>query len=115
MEAAFRYVSPLDEGNVVFQRRELLPGVSTFSIPGSNVDVIKVTDPLLIAQMGDADAIAIPQFAEVVFTPILRRGFVNFELLNAAPAEVYSWSFESERGNAINVISENSALPVNHG
>jgi hypothetical protein len=70
MEAAFRYVSPLDEGNVVFQRRDLLPGVSTFSIPGSNVDVIKVTDPLLIAQMGDADAIAIPQFAkEVVFTP----------------------------------------------
>jgi hypothetical protein len=35
-----------------------------FSIPGSNVDVIKVTDPLLIAQMGDADAIAIPQFAK---------------------------------------------------
>jgi hypothetical protein len=31
--------------------------------------VIKVTDPLLIAQMGDADAIAIPQFAkEAVFT-----------------------------------------------
>jgi hypothetical protein len=43
--------------------------VSTFSIPGSNVDVIKVTDPLLIAQMGDADAIAIPQLREVVFTP----------------------------------------------
>lgn len=33
MEAAFRYVSPLDESNVVYQRRDLLPGVSTFSIP----------------------------------------------------------------------------------
>lgn len=117
MEAAFRYVSPLDEGNVVFQRRDLLPGVSTFSIPGTNVDVIKVTDPLLLAQMGDSDAIAIAKFqaGSGIYQNIYGAASSTFELLNAAPAEVYSWSFESERGNAINVISENSALPVNHG
>lgn len=117
MEAAFRYVSPLDEGNVVFQRRDLLPGVSTFSIPGSNVDVVKVTDPLLLAQMGDADAIAIPQFAagSNVYQNIYGAPSSNFELLDATPAETYSWSYESERGDVVNVISENSALPVNHG
>ena len=117
MEAAFRYVSPLDEGNVVFQRRDLLPGVSTFSIPGSNVDVIKVTDPLLLAQMGDADAIAIPQFAagSNVYQNIYGAPSSNFELLDATPAETYSWSYESERGDVVNVISENSSLPVNNG
>ncbi|RVS51103.1 phage capsid protein [Citrobacter freundii] len=117
MEAAFRYVSPLDESNVVYQRRDLLPGVSTFSIPGSNVDVIKVTDPLLIAQMGDADAIAIPQFAagSGVYQNIYGAPSSSFQLLDATPAETYSWSYESERGDVVNVISENSALSVNHG
>ena len=117
MEAAFRYVSPLDESNVVYQRRDLLPGVSTFSIPGSNVDVIKVTDPLLLAQMGDADAIAIPQFAtgSGVYQNIFGAPSSTFQLLDATPAETYSWSYESERGDVVNVISENSSLPVNHG
>ncbi|MFV8057077.1 hypothetical protein ACNQ08_24720, partial [Enterobacter cloacae complex sp.6730661] len=50
-----------------------------------------------------------------IYTNIYGAASSTFELLNAAPAEVYSWSFESERGNTINVISENSALPVNHG
>ncbi len=50
MEAAFRYVSPLDEGNVVYQRRELLP-CKHFQHSGTNCDVVKVTDPLLLAQM----------------------------------------------------------------
>ncbi|MCM7134429.1 major capsid protein [Enterobacter cloacae] len=117
MEAAFRYVSPLDESNVVYQRRDLLPGVSTFSIPGSNVDVIKVTDPLLLAQMGDADAIAIPQFAagSGVYQNIFGAPSSSFLLLDSTPAETYSWSYESERGDVVNVISENSALSVNHG
>ncbi|WP_455425625.1 major capsid protein [Dryocola sp. LX212] len=117
MEAAFRYVSPLDEGNVVFQRRDLLPGVSTFSIPGSNVDVVKVTDALLLAQMGDADAIAIAKFqaGSGIYQNIYGAASSTFELLNAAPQEVYSWSYEETRGNVVNVISENSALSVNHG
>lgn len=117
MQVAMQYVSPFDAANVVVARRDLLPGVSTFSIPGTNCDVVKVTDPLLLAQMGDADAIAIPQFAKGsgIYTNIYGAASSTFELLNAAPAEVYSWSYETERGNAINVISENSALAVNHG
>ena len=115
MEAAFRYV--IDEGNVVYQRRELLPGVSTFSIPGTNCDVVKVTDPLLLAQMGDADAIAIPQFAagSGVYQNIFGAPSSSFQLLDSTPAETYSWSYESERGDVVNVISESSALSVNHG
>jgi hypothetical protein len=90
--------------------------VSTFSIPGSNVDVIKVTDPLLLAQMGDADAIAIPQFAagSNVYQNIYGAPSSNFELLDATPAETYSWSYESER-RRVNVINEHSSLPVNNG
>ncbi|HDT0668892.1 TPA: major capsid protein [Klebsiella aerogenes] len=118
MQVAMQYVSPFDDANVVITRRDLLPGVSTFSIPGTNVDVIKVTDPLLLAQMPEGvDAIAIPVFQKGsgIYTNIYGAASSTFDLLNAAPAEVYSWSFESERGNAINVISENSALPCNHG
>lgn len=118
MQVAMQYVSPFDDANVVITRRDLLPGVSTFSIPGTNCDVIKVTDPLLLAQMPEGvDAIAIPVFQKGsgIYTNIYGAASSTFDLLNAAPAEVYSWSFESERGNAINVISENSALSVNHG
>lgn len=118
MQVAMQYVSPFDDANVVITRRDLLPGVSTFSIPGMNCDVIKVTDPLLLAQMPEGvDAIAIPVFQKGsgIYTNIYGAASSTFDLLNAAPAEVYSWSFESERGNAINVISENSALSVNHG
>ncbi|MBB8332758.1 hypothetical protein IAI16_23915, partial [Escherichia coli] len=39
----------------------------------------------------------------------------TFELINAAPAEVYSYSYESSRGDAVNVVTENSQMVVNHG
>ncbi|EGM4558408.1 TPA: major capsid protein, partial [Escherichia coli] len=42
MANAFQYVSPLEEGNVVYQRRDLLPGVTAFTIPGTNIDVVKL-------------------------------------------------------------------------
>ncbi len=118
MQVAMQYVSPFDAANVVVARRDLLPGVSTFSIPGTNVDVIKVTDGLILQHFPEGvDAIAIPVFQQGsgIYTNIYGAASSTFDLLNAAPAEVYSWSFESERGNAINVISENSALSVNHG
>jgi hypothetical protein len=47
MKSAFQYVSPLDEGNIITQRREILPNVKTFTMPGIAVDVVKITDPLL--------------------------------------------------------------------
>ncbi|HDQ3776748.1 TPA: phage capsid protein, partial [Escherichia coli] len=63
MVNAFQYASPVDDANVVFNVRSLLPGVTTFTIPGTNIDLIKVTDPLLLAHM-TADAVAIPKLAK---------------------------------------------------
>ncbi|MDU3898439.1 MAG: major capsid protein, partial [Enterobacter sp.] len=34
MSKAFQYVAPYDDRNLFYQRHELLPGVSTFSLPG---------------------------------------------------------------------------------
>ena len=47
MKSAFQYVSPLDEGNIITQRREILPNVKTFTMPSIAVEVVKITDPLL--------------------------------------------------------------------
>ncbi|EPG4495005.1 TPA: major capsid protein [Klebsiella pneumoniae] len=120
MATAFQYVAPYDSRNIVFQRNELLPGVSTFSMPGSPIDVIKVTDPLLLAQMpDDADMIAIPVFSKGTGTSVYQVMYgaasSTFALLDAAPAEFYSWGYQNERGSEWNVITENTALPVNHG
>lgn len=116
MANAFQYVSPLEEGNVVYQRRDLLPGVTTFTIPGTNIDVIKLVDPLHLAHM-TADAVAIPKFAKGsnVYQNIYGAASSTFELINAAPTEVYSYSYESSRGDAVNVVTENSQMVVNHG
>ncbi len=116
MANAFQYVSPLEEGNVVYQRRDLLPGVTAFTIPGTNIDVIKLVDPLHLAHM-TADAVAVPRFAKGagVYANIFGAASSTFELINTAPAEVYSYSYESSRGDAVNVVTENSQMVVNHG
>lgn len=116
MANAFQYVSPLEEGNVVYQRRDLLPGVTSFTIPGTNIDVIKLVDPLHLAHM-TADAVAVPKFAKGsnVYQNIYGAASSTFELINTAPAEVYSYSYESSRGDAVNVVTENSQMVVNHG
>ncbi len=87
-------------------------------MPGSPIDVIKVTDPLLLAQMpDDADMIAIPVFSKGtgVYQAMYGAASSTFALLDAAPAEFYSWGYQNERGSEWNVITENTALPVNHG
>ncbi|HFL1202613.1 TPA: phage capsid protein, partial [Escherichia coli] len=116
MANAFQYVSPLEEGNVVYQRRDLLPGVTAFTIPGTNIDVIKLVDPLHLAHM-TADAVAVPKFAKGsnVYQNIYGAASSTFELINTAPTEVYSYSYESSRGDAVNVVTENSQMVVNHG
>ncbi|HBA5561475.1 TPA: phage capsid protein [Escherichia coli] len=116
MANAFQYVSPLEEGNVVYQRRDLLPGVTAFTIPGTNIDVVKLVDPLHLAHMA-SDAVAVPKFAKGsnVYQNIYGAASSTFELINAAPAEVYSYSYESSRGDAVNVVTENSQMVVNHG
>lgn len=118
LERAMQYVSPFDERNIFYAQKELLPGVSTFTIPSTNIDVIKVTEKLLLDQFpDDVFAIAIPTFDSKagVYQNIVGAASSNFDLLNAPSAESYSWAYKSERGDAYNVISENSSLPVNHG
>ncbi|EJD0003147.1 phage capsid protein, partial [Shigella sonnei] len=76
----------------------------------------KVTDPLHLAHM-TADAVGVPKFAKGsnVYQNIYGAASSTFELINAAPAEVYSYSYESSRGDAVNVVTENSQMVVNHG
>ena len=50
-----------------------------------------------------------------IYTNIFGAASSTFELINAAPAEVYSYSYESSRGDAVNVVTENSQMVVNHG
>lgn len=117
MATAFQYVAPYDSRNIVFQRNELLPGVSTFSMPGSPIDVLKVTDPLILAQMpDDADMLAIPVFSKGTNAYQVMYGAASstFALIDAAAAEYYTWGYQSERGDTWNVITENTALCVNH-
>ncbi|EGM4558370.1 phage capsid protein, partial [Escherichia coli] len=70
--------------------------------------------PLHLAHM-TADAVAVPKFAKGsnVYQNIYGAASSTFELINAAPAEVYS--YESSRGDAVNVVTENSQMVVNHG
>ncbi|EIZ1183736.1 major capsid protein, partial [Escherichia coli] len=116
MANAFQYVSPTDDANIVYSVRSLLPGVTTFTIPGTNIDVVKLVDPLHLAHM-TADAVAVPKFAKGsnVYQNIYGAASSTFELINAAPAEVYSYSYEGSRGDAVHVVTENSQMVVNHG
>ena len=74
-------------------------------------------DPLILAQMpDDADMVAVPVFSKGTnaYQNIYGAASGNFALIDAAPAEYYSWGYLSERGDAYHVMHENSALCVNH-
>ncbi|MCS0529633.1 major capsid protein [Klebsiella grimontii] len=114
---AFQYVLPQDPANVVFQRRELLPNVSFFSIPGTNIDIVKVSDPLLSQFIPDNSAIAIPVFSAGanVYQNVYGPASTRFDLMNQSASEYYTWQMLRERGDALDIVTEHSTLPVNHG
>jgi hypothetical protein len=116
--SAYSYVSPDDEGNIVYQRREILPGVSTFTAPGSNVDFIKLVNPLHLDAMPEGvDAVALPIFQKGanIYQNIYGAPSGNFSLMNSGAQELYSWSYENDRQSAVRIVTENSSLAVNHG
>ncbi|EHB0495312.1 phage capsid protein, partial [Escherichia coli] len=39
----------------------------------------------------------------------------TFDLLNSGAAEYYSYAFSPARNDAVNVVTENSQMVVNHG
>ena len=94
------------------------------TVNASSTDTTKIfkefdqiaTDIIEKAQ-SQAAAVAVPKFAKGsnVYQNIYGAASSTFELINAAPTEVYSYSYESSRGDAVNVVTENSQMVVNHG
>lgn len=116
MKSAFQYVSPLDAGNIITQRRELLPNVQTFTMPGIAVDVVKVTDPLLTPFIGKSELIMLPVFTAGTgaYKHVFGLASVDTNLARlAGPQEVFSYQYEKPRGE-IEIVSEAGILPVNH-
>lgn len=116
MKSAFQYVSPLDEGNIITQRREILPNVQTFTMPGIAVDVVKITDPLLTSFLTSNEMVMLPVFTsgsgayKHVFGPASADTNLARE---GTPQEVFSYAYSKERGES-EIVSEASILPVNH-
>ena len=116
MKEAFQYVSPLEAGNIITQRRDLLPNVQTMSLPGLSVDVIKVTDPLLTAFLGSNEMVMLPIFraGTNAYQHVYSPASTNTRLARSGDLqEVYSYLVEKDLGEE-EVYSEAGILPVNH-
>lgn len=116
MKEAFQYVSPLDAGNIITQRRDLLPAVQTMSLPGLSVDVIKVTDPLLTAYLASNEMVMLPIFraGTNAYQHIYSPASTNTRLARSGDLqEYYSYLIENDLGEE-KIYSEAGILPVNH-
>lgn len=116
MKDAFRYVSPLDAGNIIVQRQDFLPNVQTMSLPGLSVDVIKVTDPLHTAFLASNELIMMPIFGEgtQAYQHIYGPASVNSAIAFSGDVQEYfSYLTEDNLGKQ-DVYYESSILPVNH-
>ncbi|XXN65129.1 major capsid protein [Enterobacter ludwigii] len=116
MKEAFQYVSPLDAGNIIVQRQELLPAVQTMSLPGLSVDVIKVTNPLLTAYLASNELIMMPIFraGTNAYQHIYSPASTNTRLARSGDLqEYYSYLIEKDLGEE-DIYSEAGILPVNH-
>lgn len=116
MKEAFQYVSPLDAGNIIIQRQELLPNVQTMSLPGLSVDVIKVTDPLLTAFLGSNEMVMLPIFraGTNAYQHVYSPASTNTRLARSGDLQpYYSYLIEKDLGEE-DIYSEAGILPVNH-
>ncbi|WP_238081685.1 major capsid protein [Pseudescherichia vulneris] len=117
MKSAYQFVDPFSDMNIVYQRKDLLPNVQTFSLPGLSVDVVKVTDPLITPFIASNSAVMLPIFKNDtgVFSQIYGPASVDTNLARSGQIqEYYSYQYEKPRGE-VEVVSEASILPVNHG
>ncbi|MXP59552.1 major capsid protein [Pantoea sp. Taur] len=116
MKSYFQYVSPLDSGNVVVQRREILGNVSTFSAPGMSVDFVKCEDVELTDNIAANEMVFVPLFDQSVgayqhiYGPSSRNTYLARD---AGPAEVFNYTTESDLGE-MTIHFESSLLPVVH-
>ncbi|CAI2538794.1 Uncharacterised protein [Serratia ficaria] len=116
MKSAFQYVSPLDAGNVVFNVREVLPNVQSFTIPGTNIDVVKVADPILSAYIGADEGILLPIFVDGTgaYQRIAGPASRDLDLALGETAEYYMTMRKSNDWNDLSIRFEAGLLPVNH-
>lgn len=116
LKNAFQYVSPLDDGNIVIARRNILPNVQTFTLPGISVDVIKVTDPLLTSFLAADEMVMIPVFTDAgVYKHVYGPASVDTNLAaSGISQEAFSYMYEKERGER-EIVSEAGILPINNG
>lgn len=116
MKSAFTYVSPLDAGNIITQRRELLPNVQTMTVPGLSLDVVSVADPLLTQYIGPDELILVPVFraGTNAYSHIYTPASTNTRLARTGVAQEYfSYMIEKDLGET-DVYFEASILPVNN-
>ncbi|SMB37089.1 conserved hypothetical protein [Serratia proteamaculans] len=116
MKSAFQYVSPLDAGNVVFNVREVLPNVQSFTIPGTNIDVVKVADPILSAYIGVDEGILLPIFVEGTnaYQRIAGPASRDMDLALGDTSEYYMTMHKDAKWNDISIRFEAGLLPVTH-
>lgn len=116
MKSAFTYISPLDSGNIVTQRRELLPNVQTMTVPGLSLDVVSVADPLLTQYIGNDELILVPVFraGTNAYSHIYTPASTNTRLARTGIAQEYfSYMIEKDLGET-DIYFEASILPVNN-
>ncbi|HCA8483572.1 TPA: major capsid protein [Klebsiella pneumoniae] len=109
-------VSPLAEGNIITQRRDLLPNILAFTLPGMSVEVIKVVDPLLTAYLASNEMVMLPIFraGTNAYQHIYSPASTNSRLARTEIAQEYfSYLIENDLGEE-KIYSEAGILPVNH-
>lgn len=110
---SFLYTDVFDKRNPVYQQGDLLSNAS-FDIPGSNITLVKVIDPLLTQFLPDIGAVLIPFFTEGThaYDNFYGAGSGNFGYIGTAQ-EFYSYTFKNYENTEYSVVSENSFIPVN--
>lgn len=105
--------SVFDPRNPIYQQQELLSNAS-FDIPGSNVTLVKVTDPLIAQFLPESGAVLIPFFTAGThaYDNFYGAGSGNFGYLGTSQ-EFYSYGYKNQENTEYSVVSENSFIPVN--
>lgn len=109
-------VSPLESGNIITQRRELLPNVQTITLPGMSVDIIKLEDKLHTTYLESNEMVMLPIFraGTNAYQHVYSPASTNTRLARSGDLqEYYSYLIEKDLGEE-EIYSEAGILPVNH-
>jgi hypothetical protein len=116
LKEAFTYVLPMDAGNIIVHKQDLIPNVQYFTMPGTNIRVVKVNDPLLTPYVSAN---------ELVFVPVMAAGSdalihyygpasASVDLARSGDVqEVFTYTLADAWGKT-DVVYESNILPVNN-